>query len=130
MPLRADESLDMKRRLAGLPQKNADGKWPPSEEWPSIKAVVVCRTTGCPVEGIGFEVTLYIQADGALLALCGRCEVYHTDIRGDLKPVGADILAELMANPKLFQQKKREFKKRRQDEEKAHTPPNPNSSQH
>lgn len=125
MGFRLDKDLDSKLGTLGKPKKDAEGNWPAPESWPSLRAVVVCGTSGCPVEGIGFEVTLYVQANGSVQALCGRCEVYHADIRGDLTPVGQDIRAELMANPKLFRQRVDAFKKSRQDKEKDPSPKNP-----
>jgi hypothetical protein len=108
-----DKNLAAKVAAAGKPVQREDGSWPNVDagEWPFVKAVSVCTTTGCPVEGIGFEVTLYLQIDGSLQCVCGRCGVTVTDLRGDMTPVNRDKLEELRANPKLLWEKQRQFDK-------------------
>lgn len=115
MATKFDKDLDTKIAAAGRPQKKADGSWPSVDagEWPSLKAVVVCATAGCPVEGIGFEVRLYVQVDGSTPCICGRCGEHVTDMRGDLTPVGEDKLAVLRGDPSILTTKQRDFNKQR-----------------
>ncbi|WP_158697819.1 hypothetical protein [Streptomyces prunicolor] len=109
-----DKTLQSAVTKVGKPTEKADGTWPDPEkgEWPSVTAIAVCGTDGCPVEGIGFQNTLYVQADGTLKCICGRCGVQIADLRGDLTPVGQDILEELKSKPKLWRQKVEDFKKK------------------
>lgn len=115
MALKMDNILQSAVALAGKPTKKSDGSWPSPEagEWPSVTAIAVCATKGCPVEGIGFQNTLYIQVDGSLLCVCGQCGEYISDLRGDLTPVGQDKLDEYRRDPKLFNEMKDAFKKRK-----------------
>ncbi|MFJ4626168.1 hypothetical protein [Streptomyces sp. NPDC088847] len=121
MATKLDKNLQDQLKRLGVPVTDKDGKWPSVEDWPNTRAVVVCATSGCPVEGIGFEVTLYVQADGSFYCICGRCGVTVTDMRGDLTPVGQDILAELKSDPKLFRQKVEDFKKKKQAKQSKDT---------
>lgn len=64
------------------------------------------------MQGIGFEVTLYVQGDGSLYCICARCSNRVTDLRGDLTPVGQDKLHAYRTVPDLFNEKVAQFKKR------------------
>lgn len=58
-----------------------NGDWPTLDEWPSTEADVTCRTPGCPVEGLAFRVTLYVNAEPPVYrAFCGRCNTPNDDI--------------------------------------------------
>lgn len=114
LPVVADKTL--------WPKAKQDGSWPSDEEWPRVPRMVVCATKGCPFEGIGFSLALPVGPDGLLRVVCHQCQEYAVDLREDLSPVGEDTLEELKANPKLFREKRDEFKKRKRDEEKDSSP--------
>ena len=59
---------------------NENGDWPTLDEWPTVEADVTCRTPGCPVEGVTYRITMYVNADGILRAHCGRCNTPNDDI--------------------------------------------------
>jgi hypothetical protein len=74
--------------------KTKDGDWHDHDKWPFRLLVFMCRSAGCPVEGIPFKYQVAENVDGVIRAECGRCRTPHTDIReipngSEVEPGGA-----------------------------------------
>lgn len=94
-------------------KQNLDGSWP-MEELPTVQRMVVCTTSGCPFEGVGFTLTVCVNVDGTLRVICHQCQQFVTDLRRDLTPVGAEKLAALR-DPRLLRKKQEEFAQRNKE---------------
>ncbi len=65
--------------------KNEKGEWRDAD-WPTRLIILICRTPGCLVENVAYEVNAPENVDGVIRSQCGRCDKPHQDvaIRADL----------------------------------------------
>lgn len=78
-------------RLAKFQDEN--GEWLPPNKWPHVDLIATCKTPGCPVEGVSFDVRLAENVDGSYICECAQCGHLNelTDSRGVKKPNGVPI---------------------------------------
>ncbi len=94
---RADTFRSQLRAQGRRPRDEQE--WPDLTQWVTIDAVATCRTEGCPVAGVGFQVQLMENADGIYRASCGRCNRPHTDVVATFDDGPVPLVAPLPARP-------------------------------
>lgn len=61
-------------------QPDENGEWPALEDWPTVTADITCRTPGCPVNSVTYQVPIPKNVDGVYRAWCARCNTPNDDI--------------------------------------------------